>query len=148
MKTFLVLLIAISARAASLNEETTDLPEPIRAESNVYYIASLDDQEARTSQKNISALGKAEKVKNKRRKNSTLNEAIQLASLQGFNAMIDLYERKEPEILRKGQPIKARILMSEDVKIRFYRRISRRQPSGCAAQHVQCTNDERFGCRG
>jgi hypothetical protein len=116
MCAFLILLIAISARATSLNDEgeavveTTDLPEPIRSESNVYYIAPLlEDQEARTSQTNISAIavGKGEKLKNKRRKNSTLNEAIQLASLQGFNAMIDLYERKEPEILRKGQPIKA-----------------------------------------
>lgn len=40
---------------------------------------------------------------NKRRKNSAISEAIKLASLQGFNAMIDLYDRKEPEILRKGQ---------------------------------------------
>lgn len=119
--TSFVLLIAISARAESVNNEsseaieTTELPEPI-SESNVYYISTLpdysqsEDQEARTNRKNISAIvhGNASpaKLKNKRRKNSTLNEAIQLASVQGLNAMIDLYERKEPEILRKGQSIK------------------------------------------
>jgi hypothetical protein len=44
------------------------------------------------------------KLKNhKRRKNSAISDAIKLASIQGFNAMIDLYDRREPEILRKGQ---------------------------------------------
>lgn len=114
-----VLLIAISARGLSDESaeivETTELPEPI-TESKVFYISTLSvdlqshDQEARTNRKNISAIVKGNasltKLKNKRRKNSTLNEAIQLASVQGLNAMIDLYERKEPEILRKGQSIK------------------------------------------
>lgn len=60
-----------------------------------------------TAAANIVDLPKAEariKLKNyKRRKNSAISEAIKLASIQGFNAMIDLYDRKEPEILRKGQ---------------------------------------------
>lgn len=121
--TSFVVLIAISATARDLslsNEfdpviDTTELPEPL-TESDIYYISSMDsnyeEQEARTNRKNISAIAKGDaapsRVKNKKRKNSTLNEAVQVASLQGFNAMIDLYERKEPEILRKGQHIKTR----------------------------------------
>ncbi|CRL03887.1 CLUMA_CG017011, isoform A [Clunio marinus] len=103
-----VLLIAISTRAVSLSEdtkgiETTDVPKPL-IDSNIYYISVVDDQEARSSRKNVSASNvTASKLKNKKRKNSSFNEAIRIASLQGFNAMIDLYERKEPEILRKGE---------------------------------------------
>lgn len=116
MKVYFVLMIAIALARASpaVNKsnaavETTDLPEPILSESNVYYVGKIDDQEARTNCRNISAAnlkGDAVRIKNQKRKNSTLNEAIQVASLQGLNAMIDLYERKEPEILRKGQAIK------------------------------------------
>jgi hypothetical protein len=116
MYTLVILLIAISTRAASLSDvETTDLPEPIQAESDVYYIAPLDDQEARMGQSNISATGKG---KNRRRKNSTLSEAIRLASLQGFDAMIDLYERKEPEILRKGQTINEFLRATSELNLR------------------------------
>lgn len=119
MKASFVLLIAITlARATpAVNKsdavvETTELPEPILIESSVYYVAKIDNQEARTSRKNISVAnvkGDAARIKNHKRKNSTLNEAIQVASLQGLNAMIDLYERKEPEILRKGQAIKQHV---------------------------------------
>lgn len=107
------LLIAISGRVFSSNNitdsafevETTKLPEP-NLESSIYYINSpFEDQEARTN-RNISANAKGAKLQNKKRKNSAIDEAIQLASIQGLNAMIDLYERKEPEILRKGQTIK------------------------------------------
>jgi hypothetical protein len=118
MKASLMLLIAISAaRASPVNNEsdaaieTTELPEPL-TESSVYYVGQIDDQEARTSGRNITAAigkGDAARTKNQKRKNSTLNEAIQVASLQGLNAMIDLYERKEPEILRKGQAIKQNV---------------------------------------
>lgn len=166
--TSFVLLIAISARAKSVNNEsaevveTTELPEPI-SESDVFYISTLaldlqsDDQEARTNRKNISAIviGNASpaKLKNKRRKNSTLNQAIQLASVQGLNAMFDLYERKEPEILRKGQSIKLKHkqklqILKLDPKKNVYRWISRCEPSGCAVKLVQCTNDKWFRRRG
>lgn len=103
-----VLMIAITTRASGLKEsmeKTTELPEPM-SESNIYYINSLDDQDARTSVKNMSALRAVPSGTKNRKKNTTFNEAVRVASLQGFNAMIDLYERKEPEILRKGQPIK------------------------------------------
>lgn len=56
------------------------------------------------SLKNISAIDAVPRLKN-RGKNSTLREALRLASLQGLDAMIDLYEREEPEILKKGQLI-------------------------------------------
>lgn len=85
--------------------ESTELPQPIN-ESKIYFVRreqQLDDQEARAKRKNITAAPARSK---NRKKNSPLNEAIRAASLQGFNAMIDLYERKEPEILRKGQDIK------------------------------------------
>lgn len=100
-----VLVIAIAMRASGLNGsigETTKLPGPMN-ESNIFYINSLDDQEARTSNKNVSALHKMPSRAKNRIKNSTFNDAVRAASLQGFKAMIDLYERKEPEILRKGQ---------------------------------------------
>lgn len=99
----IVALMALLAGAAAQNNsnrfETTELPEPL-ADSDVYYISAFEDQEARTSRKNVSAL------KNKKRKSSLLSAAVEAASLQGLNAMIDLYERKEPEILRKGQTIR------------------------------------------
>lgn len=83
-------------------------------ESNIYYILPLneDDEARRVGNKNISALPETatttaksktkKRNKNKKRKNSAFNDAVQVAALQGLNAMIDLYERKEPEILRKG----------------------------------------------
>lgn len=95
------LILLVSAICADPDAvETTDLPSPITA-SNIYYITRID-QEARMSLKNISAIDEASRLKN-RGKNSTLREALRVASLQGLDAMIDLYERKEPEILRKGQ---------------------------------------------
>ena len=117
MKTSFLLLIAIAvARASSsVNKpyvvETTELAEPL-TESSVYYVGQLEDQEARIGRKNVTAAiekGDAARTKNQKRKNSTLNEAIRVASIQGLNAMIDLYERKEPEILRKGQAIKRHV---------------------------------------
>lgn len=81
--------------------ETTDLPSPIMA-SNIYYISRLD-QEARMALKNISAIDEAPRLKNRGKNATTFREALRAASIQGFDAMIDLYERKEPEILRKGQ---------------------------------------------
>ena len=142
MVTSIVLLIAITiVRASNFNNrfdtmtqselETTELPEPL-TESSIYYISQLDaqhfdDQEARTSRKNISAaVADATKNKNQKRKNAALNEAVRVASIQGLNAMIDLYERKEPEILRKGQHIKqnvinCKILKSIAKKISYFR---------------------------
>lgn len=130
---FVYMLVAIwSQRVLSLNDEfdvviettttmTTDVPEP-STESSVYYINNLDEhqqqQEERSNRQNISIISSnltnvnanstahAEariKLKNQKRKNAAISEAVKLASIQGFNAMIDLYDRKEPEILRKGQ---------------------------------------------
>src|SRR5690349_5600908 len=95
----LVIAIATTAaRVSSLTDlvvETTELPGPMSDESNIYYISSFIDQEARSNLKNVSALHESSPLRLKnRRKNSTFNEAVRLASLQGFNAMIDLYERK------------------------------------------------------
>lgn len=100
----LLQLIAIAGAASRDNNEleTTELPEPL-GESDIYYISAFVDQEGRTNRKNISAIDASrQRLKNKSRKNSTLNAAIETASLQGLHAMVDLYERKEPEILRKG----------------------------------------------
>lgn len=120
------LVIAIAVRASGLNDSivaTTELPEPMK-ESNIFYISSLEDEEARASLRNASTqhAAKPMRIKN-RRKNSAFNEAVRVASLQGFNAMIDLYERKEPEILRKGQPIKSQkisnVLMRKSISGEF-----------------------------
>lgn len=95
------LILMVSAICADPDMvETADLPSPIKA-SNIYYITRID-QEARMSLKNISAIDEVPKLKN-HGKNSSLREALRMASIQGLDAMIDLYERKEPEILRKGQ---------------------------------------------
>lgn len=110
-----VILIAISMqriRCDDVNDqlEKDEEDDESSMESNIYYILPLDeDAEARrASNKNISAVSETtaqtkKKNKNKKRKNSAFNEAVQVATLQGLNAMIDLYERKEPELLRKGQ---------------------------------------------
>jgi type V secretory pathway adhesin AidA len=108
MSTCLFVLIAISSsvRAFSIGSEsdtvveTTELPQLItESDSSVFYITS-DDPKARTNRKNISSIASGDSTKAKNQKR--LSEAVQTATLQGFNAMIDLYERKEPEIIRKG----------------------------------------------
>lgn len=117
----LFIIISISSRILCHNEETTTENASIEVESlheddsDIYYIKPLnvDLLESRHSNKNISAIsdngedikgvGLKNKNKNKRRKNPILNAAVQVAATQGLNAMIDLYERVEPEILRKGQ---------------------------------------------
>lgn len=98
--TSIVVILMLSAVCAD-TVETTDLPSPITA-SNIYYITRID-QEARMSLKNISAIDEAPRLKNGGKNKTSLREALRVASIQGFDAMIDLYERKEPEILRKGQ---------------------------------------------
>lgn len=117
----LFIIISILSRILCHNEETTTENASIEVESlheddsDIYYIKPLnvDLLESRHSNKNISAIsdngedikgvGLKNKNKNKRRKNPILNAALQVAATQGLNAMIDLYERVEPEILRKGQ---------------------------------------------
>lgn len=100
--TSIVVILMLSAACADPDTvETTDLPSPITA-SNIYYITRID-QEARMSLKNISAIDEAPRLKNGGKNKTSLREALRVASIQGFDAMIDLYERKEPEILRKGQ---------------------------------------------
>jgi hypothetical protein len=118
----LFIIISISSRILCHNDETTTENASIEVESlheddsDIYYIKPLHDDdllESRHSNKNISAIPDngedikgfklKNKNKNKRRKNPILNAAVQVAATQGLNAMIDLYERVEPEILRKGQ---------------------------------------------
>ncbi|CAG9808741.1 unnamed protein product [Chironomus riparius] len=121
LQTFLKLfiIISISSRILCHNNEATTENASIEVESlheddsEIYYIKPLhvDLLESRHSNKNISAIpdngedikGLKNKNKNKRRKNPILNAALQVAATQGLNAMIDLYERVEPEILRKGE---------------------------------------------
>ena len=81
------------------DEMTIKTPEPkAEVKSNVYWIHPMNHQESRMSHTNITLADSTPTVfKNLRRKN-----AIQIAAFQGLHAMMDLYERKEPEILRKG----------------------------------------------
>ena len=83
-------------------------------ESEIYYIRPMN--EARKTNKDISALPEAttittilKKNKNKKRKNTALNEAVKDAAQQGLNAMIDLFERKEPELIKKGKNLRNKI---------------------------------------
>jgi len=120
----LFIIISISSRILCHNDEATtttvenasiEVESLHEDDSDIYYIKPLhvDLLESRHSNKNISAIpdngedNKGVKLKNKnknkRRKNPILNAALQVAATQGLNAMIDLYERVEPEILRKGQ---------------------------------------------
>lgn len=92
-------------------DDETDVDETSQ-ESDIYYILPLNiNDEARKTNKDITASPEAttakskKKNKNKKRKNTALNEAVQTAALQGLNAMIDLYEKKEPEMLKKGQKL-------------------------------------------
>lgn len=119
------IIISISSHILCHNNEITTKNASIEVESStssheedsdIFYIKPLhaEFQESRHSNKSILAAAdndenndeiklKSNKNKNKKRKNSALNAAIQAAAEQGLNAMIDLYERVEPEILRKGQ---------------------------------------------
>lgn len=102
------ILVAISVPiwCDDVNDEISKDDES-SLESNIYYILPLseNDEARRAGNNNISAISEKTKKrnKNKKRKNSAFNDAVQVATLQGLNAMIDLYERKEPELLRKGQ---------------------------------------------
>lgn len=106
-------MIAISMRIRCDDVNDEEVVDESSMESNIYYILPLDEDDGarRASNKNISALSDTttaktkKKNKNKKRKNSAFNDAVQVATLQGLNAMIDLYERKEPELLRKGQKV-------------------------------------------
>lgn len=95
----------------SCDDESDDVDETSR-ESDIYYILPLDanDEARKSNNKDIAALPEAtaaskKRNKNKKRKNTAFNEAVQKAALQGLNAMIDLYEHKEPELLEKGQKL-------------------------------------------
>lgn len=90
-------------------DDESDVDETSQ-ESDIYYILPLNtNDDARNPNKDIAALPEAtttaskKRNKNKKRKNTAFNEAVQTAALQGLNAMIELYEKKEPELLRKGQ---------------------------------------------
>lgn len=52
----------------------------------------------------IKKIKEIKTIKTKKKQNQTtaIRNAVQLAALEGLNAMIKLYEVKEPEILRKG----------------------------------------------
>jgi hypothetical protein len=89
------------------NDDEIELSSDEDDESNIYFVRPTEFMEPRRANKNISAIDddkkKLSKKKKKKNKNSAFNAAIRAAAMQGLNAMIDLYERKEPEILRKGQ---------------------------------------------
>lgn len=106
----IVVLIVLSTHVLcnvihSHTNETTkgELPKPLtKLESEIYYISAMDtmydDQEGRRINKNISATSHRVKTK----KPSALHEAVQVASLEGLAAMIDLYEHKEPDLYKRG----------------------------------------------
>ena len=111
----IVVLIAISSHVlcnviySSKNVTTpVELPQPLtKIESEIYYISAMDkfyeDQEGRRINKNITAIESvATSHKNQTKKPSTLHEAVQIASLEGLKAMIDLYEHKEPDLFKRG----------------------------------------------
>jgi hypothetical protein len=104
----------MSTLCDDVSSEKSDEIDESSMESNIYYVLPLhDDDEARKAgNKNISALPEAAAVtktkkrnknKKKKNKNSAFNDAVQVAALEGLNAMIELYERKEPEMIKKGQ---------------------------------------------
>lgn len=111
------IIISISSCILCHNDDRTPTDSSIEHEdSNIYYIKPLHTEllESRQANKNISAIAsdsdeasesdtKGSTKLIKRRKNSALNAALQKAAVQGLNAMLDLYERVEPEIIRKGQ---------------------------------------------
>jgi hypothetical protein len=124
MRTVIILMILITLSSESLNEtsanDTRNSTEDVTTaegkddydESNIYYIHAIDDDESeislaehgRKSERNETVAKK--RSKNKYRKNPGLRQAVQDAAQKGLSAMIDLYERKEPEIYRKGSNLK------------------------------------------
>ena len=106
----IVVLIVLSTHVlcnvihSNTNETTPgELPKPLtEIESEIHYISVMDniydDQEGRNINKNISETSHRVKTK----KPSALHEAVQVASLEGLAAMIDLYEHKEPDIYKRG----------------------------------------------
>lgn len=115
IRTVLLLLIAtrnssISCQLTSENSTEAVLDETTRStssefdESSIVYISSAKDEV-----EDMSILGRNNiknstnvKSKSKNNKKNAMREAVQVAALQGLDAMIDLYERKEPEIYKKG----------------------------------------------
>lgn len=114
-KLWIIFVITIALSTSTLcddvSSEKSDEVDESSMESNIYYVLPLheDDEARKAGNKNISALPEATKTKKqnknkkKKKKNSAFNDAVQVATLQGLNAMIELYERKEPEMIKKGQ---------------------------------------------
>lgn len=112
--TSIVLMVALSTRILGLNNEyylssKVDLYKTSTdsSESNIYYIRTFIEpvkQNETITHRNVSAKAKYATAFPEP-KSYNLNESIQEASHQGLNAMMDLYEQKEPDIIRKGQTI-------------------------------------------
>lgn len=122
MRTVIILMILITLSSESHNETlandtsnsnsnedvTTTTEENDYDDSNVHYIHSIDDDDSsvsftehgRKNERNGTVAKK--RSKNKYRKHPGLRQAVKDAALQGLSAMIDLYERREPEIYKKG----------------------------------------------
>ena len=90
----------VSNESSTVKSEMQANPRPF-AESDVFFISDISGQEELSSR----AKGRNRtKHKNKhgKRKNSAVREAVQVAAIQGLAAMIDLYEKKEPAMLKRG----------------------------------------------
>lgn len=109
MRTIVVLIVLSSHVLCNVIHTNTnetkpgELTKPLtKTESEIYYISAMDsmydDQEGRKINKNISTTSNRVKTK----KPSALHEAVQVASLEGLAAMIDLYEHKEPDLYKRG----------------------------------------------
>lgn len=111
-----IVIIVCSALCEELNTTESEIEnskivneEPVTEnreieDSSVIYISPVDDKIDSTvlensSTQNVTSLRK----RNKNKKKSAMRQAVQVAALSGLSAMIDLYERKEPEIYKKGE---------------------------------------------
>lgn len=111
-----IVIIVCSALCEELNTTESEIEnskivneEPVTEnreieDSSVIYISPVDDKIdsavlENSSTHNVTSLRK----RNKNKKKSAMRQAVQVAALSGLSAMIDLYERKEPEIYKKGE---------------------------------------------
>lgn len=111
-----IVIIVCSALCEELNTTESEIEnskivneEPVTEnreieDSSVIYISPVDDKIdsavlENSSTQNVTSLRK----RNKNKKKSAMRQAVQVAALSGLSAMIDLYERKEPEIYKKGE---------------------------------------------
>lgn len=124
--------------SSTVKSEMQPNPRPI-VESDVFFISDVSENEEMSSR----AKGRnrtRHRIKNNKRKQSAVREAVQVAAIQGLAAMIDLYEKKEPEMLKRGAFVYCLNNQSNFLIIIFFRRLSPGQSPRFSIIRIQRSN--------